>query len=236
MWDFAERPAKWVRKIERKRAKARGEVWEEPPLARKLFWNVHIPHHIWMQQKDRRHFKGKGRENPWGARSDNEVVEALGKFLLQEGEKWEVPKQADDEDWTDQRCFDEMIGFVITPSDTRRRVHNTSRYMYSMTKTSKDWVADHVIREKSKMEVEPTIWSHREEQSLNDDDTPARRKRFNEGYINIYLNIIGEDGRMEMIEALKKKYKCNKLWERCHWDLVHPDYPGVTIKVEEKGE
>lgn len=252
MWDFAERPTKWTRKTEKMMARDKGEIWDEQPRVRKLHWNLHIPAQIWQQEKDRVRFKGKGRSGPWIPKSNEDVFQAVGGFILEEGKKWEVPKNADDEEWDDRRCFNEILNFVINRSTRRTKSsyksnprnsveRNNKKPPFSITKgipITDEWLADYITQRQRKYAVqfkrEGEIWQDREESWWNDLSPQERRKKYNEEFVGVYLNQIGVDGRLKLLDKLKVKYGSSLFWEKVHWDLVHPAYPGVTMKVEER--
>lgn len=243
MWDFRERPEKWYRKMERKKARERGEVWVEPPPTRTLKWATHVPFELWMQQKDRARFKGKGRLHPWMAENQQVVVDAIGKVLLAEGERWDVPACAEDEDWDDRRYFNEMINFV-TERQTRRKgpVYPLCAPIKTMEVPAADirmdgsWAQHHIDRMNDLLRIERNKWLGREERWFNDPDPVGRRMRWAKLYMEHYLEQQGPEGRRALMLKLRKKHGAKQLWQRCHWDLHHPDYPGVTVKVDNKIE
>lgn len=241
MWDFRERPEKWFRKIERRKALERGETWEEPPPTRKLKWAAHVSFDLWMQEKDRPSFKGLGRGRPWGPPSNETVIQAMKAFILAEAANWEPPVEAEDEDWPDLKYFEEMMKWV-TNRQTRRYVpkgKHIGGHLWSITRGAtidRYWLEDHITRMQARMQVEKAIWLKREERWFSDPDPKGRRWRFIDMYMDHYLDEMGEKGRKEIMMKLRKKHGAKQLWTRCHWDLLHPSYPGTRVLVEPRVE
>jgi hypothetical protein len=98
------------------------------------------------------------------------------------------------------------------------------------------WAQHHIDRMNDLLRIERNKWLGREERWFNDPDPVGRRMRWAKLYMGHYLEQQGPEGRRALMIKLRKKHGAKQLWQRCHWDLHHPDYPGVTVKVDNKIE
>lgn len=226
-------------------AKAEGTKWIEPPPRRTLFWTLHVPFDMWLQQKDRAHFKGKGKARPWLPETEEEMLQALRKFIMEEGDKWDIPLIAEKEEWDNLRYFHEMVNFVLNvttrmtkPSYPLRERNETLLDISRGRILSAEWISDRIAKANptEARAFSQNMWIKREEEWWNEPYPEKRRREWNEDYLDHYLTNIGKEGREVIFEKLKKKFGAKQLWQRCHWNLKHQDYPGVTIRCEVRKE
>jgi len=188
MWDFRSRPQKWKRKMARHAAAKRGEEWIEPDRIPALSWTVHVPYDLWMQQKDRVRFKGAGKHNAFDFRKDD-MIRAMGRFLIAESQVWRKPGGMDSEDWTERKTFEEAMEWVVAPrkSIPKEKIKIKGHLLSIIGGRLLDalWLAEHIDHCKRQAELHRLETLQREESALNDPDPGGRKAGFNKMYVGL---------------------------------------------------
>ncbi|OCF78974.1 hypothetical protein I204_00918 [Kwoniella mangroviensis CBS 8886] len=236
LWDLRWRDPKWMRRRNKAVAVERGETysWKDNIPSPPIEWTVWGSFDIWKQQKDRRQFKGEGKDIPWKG-DTREIDEALAQFFMERSKKWIKPY-----DWiykSEKENFQEMIRFVVERNHKVKKPpksFNNNTFLLALHKEGKvldeDVIKARILEVKMKGREEQLRNMNEEMVLLNQPE--SNQFEYNELYIREWLKLQTEQEKKLLVEKLRRKYKSKGLYTKMNWPLYHPNQPGVKFCVE----
>ncbi|WVQ63555.1 uncharacterized protein L199_001708 [Kwoniella botswanensis] len=236
LWDLRWRDPKWMRRRNKAVAAERGETynWRDNVPSPPIEWTVWGSFDMWKQQKDRRQFKGEGKDIPWKGKT-REIDETLAQFFMERSKKWIKPY-----DWiykSEKENFEDMIRFVVERNHKVKKPpksFNNNAFLLALRKEGKILNEDVIkarileVRMKGKEEKLRNI----DEEMFMMNRPESNQLQYNELYIREWLKLQTEQEKKLLVEKLRRKYKSKGLYTRMNWPLYHPNQPGVRFCVE----